>query len=325
MTAPRVSVVMPVYNREWCVAEALQSVLATNEPDLELVVVDDGSTDRTSQILAEYAQRHPSRMRVHTHPDRANRGIAASRNLGVSVSNGKYLAFLDSDDLYHPMRFMHAIPWLDRHPELAGCIEPFTVESLSSGSTGGTVKHLTEVPAQNHGWLRAMLFSNNYWNTPTLTLRREAATRYGRFDEGLRVGEDTGLWLRLAAAQVIGVAQSRESVARVRRHAQHSWASCDRSSEHGVYVHILLGLLRWLGQSPEIPGAARELVIGKLRSYLVEILSDHTLPLGFRLRMWQRAVFGCHRLFSDRWIAANVIRAPFRRHCGPVSDSGKQT
>jgi hypothetical protein len=311
MDQPLVSVVMPVFDREWCVAEAIESVLRLDSPGLELVVVDDGSTDGTARILAGLAARDP-RVRVLTHPGRANRGIARSRNLGVASSRGKYLAFLDSDDLFGPQRLAHAVPWLESHREFAGCVEPFTVESMGAAAPGPLFRHLIDVPQANHGWLRAMLFANTYWNMPTLTIRREALLQFGGFDEELPVGEDTGLWLRLAAAGAIGVAQGDVSVARVRRHDRHSWGQADRVRECGTFLHILLGLVHWSRQRADVEPEARELAVQKLRGYLVEILSDASLPLAFRLRAWQRSVFECWRLFGDRPILSNVIRAPFR-------------
>jgi glycosyltransferase involved in cell wall biosynthesis len=131
MSRRRISVVMPVYNRDWCVADAIESVLATEEPGLELVIVDDGSTDSTPAILALWALRAPDHIRLLSHPGRINRGIARSRNLGVSASCGEYVAFLDSDDLYLPERFKHSIPWLERNHTFAGCIEPFTIGPLT--------------------------------------------------------------------------------------------------------------------------------------------------------------------------------------------------
>lgn len=306
-----VSVVMPVFNRDWCVGEAIDSVLRLDMAGLELVVIDDGSMDGTPGVLAACAARDP-RVRVIAHPGRANLGIARSRNLGVAASRGKYLVFLDSDDLFAPNRLDHAIPWLEAHPEFAGCVEPYSVEPLGAAAPGPLVKHLTEVPAANQGWLRAMLFANTCWNTPTLTIRRDAFAQFGGFDEALPVGEDTALWLRLAAAQAIGVAQDDASVARVRRHDRHSWGPADAIRERGTFLQILLGLLHWLRQRRDIAPEARELAVQKLRSYLVEILSDPALPLAFRLRAWQRAVFECWRLFGDRPILSNVIRAPFR-------------
>src|SRR4051812_5349711 len=93
---PLVSVIIPAYNRKAMLCESIDSVLAQNCRDFELIVVDDGSTDGTAD---ELAARYGTRIRVLKQ---ANRGVAAARNLGVSRSCGEYIAFLDSDDLWKP-------------------------------------------------------------------------------------------------------------------------------------------------------------------------------------------------------------------------------
>jgi glycosyltransferase involved in cell wall biosynthesis len=313
MNMPRVSVVMPVYNRDWCVAEAIDSVLATGEPGLQLVIVDDGSTDTTPAILAQYAAREPDRIRLLNHPGRANRGIARSRNLGIESSAGEFVAFLDSDDLYLPHRFLRCLPWLEQHTEFAGCIEPYMLEPLTEPTSARLEKHLTEVPAAGNGWMRAMLFANTCWNTPTLTIRRKDVMEHGGFDERLSVGEDTSLWLRLAATQVIGVAQTKAAVARVRRHDSHSWNHSTRPFESASYLNILINTLRWVEERTDVAPAATQALAEKLRTFLIEILCNSELPLPFRVRAWSKAILACPRLAVEPLVAANLVRAPFRR------------
>jgi glycosyltransferase involved in cell wall biosynthesis len=305
---------MPVFNREWCVAEAIDSVLATNEPGLELLIVDDGSTDGTPRILADYAAREPERIRLFVHAGRANRGIASSRNLGVANSRGEYLAFLDSDDLYRPERFHHSLAWLEAHPQSAACVEPYAIASLNATDSARVVQHVTTVPPEDHGWLKAMLFANNYWNMPVITLRRSALAQFGAFDERLSFAEETALWLRLAAAQAVGAAQDHTPVAMVRRHSDHSWDSTDRVADRGTFLHVLLDALAWANGNTKIAPGAADPLANKLRTYLVEMLSDPALPLPMRLQAWQRSIVTAPRLAADRAVAANLFRAPFRRH-----------
>ncbi|MBA2672854.1 glycosyltransferase, partial [Ramlibacter sp.] len=288
MTAPRVSVVMPVFNRAWCVAEAIDSVLATGAPDLELVIVDDGSTDGTADILARYAECEPRRVRVVAHSGRANLGISRSRNLGASQARGIYLAFLDSDDLYHPGRFAHAPAWLDRHPAHDACIEPFERADID-GARRELVTHLAPVPQADAGWLDAMLFSTIYWHTSVITLRRCAWPRFGGFDPRLALGEDVALWLRLAAAGTVGVAQDRVPVSLVRAHARHSWAGADRRTEHAIYLRVLDALCSWIARQPGLPQRVHDMARTRLRQSLVELLLDAAVPRRRRLGLWTEA------------------------------------
>ena len=313
MTTPLVSIVMPVYNRAWCVADAIESVLTINRAELELVIVDDGSDDGTPQILAKYAARHPERVQVRTHPERANRGIAASRNLGITHSCGKYLAFLDSDDIYLPDRFRYAIEWLENHRDFLACVEPYLIEEVGQGEPAKEVRHLTDVSPANSGWLRAMLSTNTYWNMPVITLRREVFERFGGFDESLRFAEETSLWLKLAAVGAVGVAQDRHPVACVRRHGGHSWDSSDRMADRRTFLHVLLDALAWAEDCRDLAEPVREILREKLQTYLAEILSDAALPLPFRLRAWLDSMIVRPRLLLDRRVTANLAYAPFRR------------
>ena len=111
--APRVSVVMCVYNGERFLAEALGSILGQSFGDLELVIVDDGSSDGTPAILADV--RDP-RLRVATLP--ANCGIATARNLGMAMARGEYVAVHDADDVAMPDRITAQVRFLDAHPEV---------------------------------------------------------------------------------------------------------------------------------------------------------------------------------------------------------------
>ncbi len=111
---PRVTVFIPVHNRQHYIASAVDSILAQSFGDFELLVVDDGSTDATLEVLSRY--RDP-RLRVECNP--RNLGIPATRNRGLELARGEYIALLDSDDLAWPNRLARQVEALDRHPELA--------------------------------------------------------------------------------------------------------------------------------------------------------------------------------------------------------------
>ena len=113
---PAVSVITIIHNEERFLAEAIDSVLAQRDVDWELVLVDDGSTDASSDIVRWYADRHPDRLRHLEHPGGVNRGMSASRNLGIAQSTGRWLSFLDADDLWLPGKLAAQLAVLDRHP-----------------------------------------------------------------------------------------------------------------------------------------------------------------------------------------------------------------
>jgi glycosyltransferase involved in cell wall biosynthesis len=115
---PKVSVVVVFYDTRQFLAEALDSVLRQSYTEWELLLVDDGSTDGSDTIAREYAERDDRILYLH-HPGRSNRGISASRNLGLAQARGVYLAQLDSDDVWLPSHLEHHVAMLDAHPAAA--------------------------------------------------------------------------------------------------------------------------------------------------------------------------------------------------------------
>ena len=117
--AVRVSIVTPFLNGGSFIREAIESVLAQTYEGWELLLVDDGSSDDSTEIAQAFAAAHADRIRYLTHEGRANRGASASRNLGARHARGEYIAFLDADDVYLPTKLEQQVPLLDAHPEAA--------------------------------------------------------------------------------------------------------------------------------------------------------------------------------------------------------------
>jgi len=114
MSTPRVTVFIPVHNRQRYIITAVDSILAQTFEDFELLIIDDGSTDATLEVLSRYQD---PRLRVECNP--RNLGIPATRNRGLELARGEYIALLDSDDIAWPNRLTRQVEALDRHPELA--------------------------------------------------------------------------------------------------------------------------------------------------------------------------------------------------------------
>lgn len=307
--APEVSVIMPTFNRAWCLAEAVESVMCISTHAVELLVVDDGSTDDTPALLHELQAAHGSRMRVLRHAGGVNLGIAASRNLAAAEAKAPLLAFLDSDDWFLPRRFDAALPWLGDHPHLDAAIEPYENE------VGGALRtefHLTQLPPDGDGRapaLEAMLERSLSWTVPAITLRRSAFMRFGGFNERFRLAEDTALWLRFAAARTVGVAQSVLPVARVRRHAAHSWSGVDPEGAWRIYLDALADAVHWCKRPhSEIDAHACRQLRDRLRSYLIETLTREPGGRIQRLQAWWHATRAAPGLMFDRAVVANLGR-----------------
>src|SRR5581483_2375079 len=183
---PRVTVIIPAYNRKAMLCEAVDSVLAQNYRDFELLVVDDGSTDGTTQ---ELASRYGERVRVLRQ---ANHGVAAARNLGIRSSNGEYIAFLDSDDLWRPkklavqMNFMEA----DRRCRICQTGEIWIRNGVRVNAKS---KHRKPSGDIFRASLELCLVSPS-----AVLMTRELFDEVGGFDETFPVCEDYDLWLRIA-------------------------------------------------------------------------------------------------------------------------------
>jgi glycosyltransferase involved in cell wall biosynthesis len=186
---PRVSVVIPAYNAAWCVLRAVDSVLAQEYRDFELLVVDDGSSDDTAAILAGYGDA----LRVVS---KRNGGLSSARNAGIAAAQGDFVAFLDADDWWLPAKLSRQVALLEAHPELLFCSCTTVVRTPEGGhlpdwrcgtAAGGALESIFAVNAFVAGSASAVL------------VRREAFARSGGFDESLRSLEDIDMWMRLAA------------------------------------------------------------------------------------------------------------------------------
>jgi glycosyltransferase involved in cell wall biosynthesis len=115
--APRVSVICIFYNAERFFAAAVDSVLAQDCQDFELLLVDDGSSDGSTALAHDYVRCFPDRVRYLEHADHSNQGMSATRNLGLSQARGEMIAFIDSDDIWRPAKLREQLELLDAHPE----------------------------------------------------------------------------------------------------------------------------------------------------------------------------------------------------------------
>jgi glycosyltransferase involved in cell wall biosynthesis len=116
---PLVSVIIIFLDEERFLAEAIESVRAQSYSNWELILVDDGSTDRSSAVALDAVAHHPEQIRYVEHPGHANCGMSASRNLGLAQARGQYVGFLDSDDVWLPHKLHEQVPVLEAYPQVA--------------------------------------------------------------------------------------------------------------------------------------------------------------------------------------------------------------
>jgi glycosyltransferase involved in cell wall biosynthesis len=185
------SVIIPTFNRAAFLREAIDSVRAQTEKDFELIVVDDGSTDDTRALVAEYGDR----IRYFVQP---NAGVSAARNLGIRHARGKFIAFLDSDDLWLPKKLARQMQWMAAHPNLLLC---YTDEVWIRR---GVRVNQKLIHAKAGGWIYPLCLPRCIISPSSVLLRREVFDAVGWFDEQLPVCEDYDLWLRAASRFEVG-------------------------------------------------------------------------------------------------------------------------
>ena len=208
MSRPLLSVVIPTWNRAQLVREAIQSALDQRPGLVEVIVVDDGSTDNTSEDLARH---FGGRIRLLRRPYRG--GIGRARNAGVLRARGELLAFLDSDDLWRPGKLDAELRVLEQFPHAQAVISDsltFQDEVVSDASTftntgllaatGGEVKLLNDCPWRWGHWQKTIAMCS-------MTLRRCALARLGEplFREDLIAGEDWELEMRIYTTCCVAV------------------------------------------------------------------------------------------------------------------------
>ena len=228
---PRVSVVMPVYNGERFIAESVRSVLASDLADLELLVLDDGSTDRSAAVASDAAAGDP-RIRIITLP---HGGVAAARNAGLREARAPLIANLDADDVMLPHRLTRQLAFLDAHPEYVAIgSRALVIDAAGDPKRVGVRLFTHEEIDRAHMEGRG----GAVWN-PTMTFRKEAALRIGGFHNGLHTtGEDHDLWLRMA--EVGKLANLPDVLIRYRIHDRNvSLSAADRERRLAVTLETL--------------------------------------------------------------------------------------
>ncbi len=203
---PRVTVLMAVYNGERFLRQAIESILAQTFTDFELLIVDDGSTDRTPDIIRSY--RDP-RIRVMRHE--SNRGVAYTRSCALPLARGEYVAVLDADDVSYPHRLETQVAYLDAHPDIV-----LLGSSCEYINEQGGIIHTVHVRSTDPLSIRWRLLFGNCITHSTVMYRSLRVLELGGYNDSVFAGEDYDLYVRLAVNHRI--AQLDEVLVQHREH-----------------------------------------------------------------------------------------------------------
>jgi glycosyltransferase involved in cell wall biosynthesis len=190
MARPLVSVVIPTFNCARYLSESVGSAVGQTFAEKEIIVVDDGSTDNTKEVLAPFRDRI-----IYMYQD--NCGASSARNRGVGHSRGKYVAFLDADDIWLPEKLKKQVDFFERLPKSVKLT--YTDWKFFFDPPDWNTSRTLKISAYE-GEVTRQLFCHDFVFTPTVMMEKDFLTSLGPFDTNLTVAEDYDMWLRASAA-----------------------------------------------------------------------------------------------------------------------------
>lgn len=244
-TLPLVSVIMPAYNAEKYVLEAIRSIFDQDYEPVEVLLVDDGSRDGT----VERVRRETPQVQIIRQ---ANAGVAAARNTGLRHARGELICFLDADDGWFPGKLMAQVDYLQQYPEVGLVFHRWWVWKPDEtgayiGPLGLPVPVPGEIDPVRSGWIYPQLLLDCIVHTSTVMMRRQVFEEIGFFDITLIVGEDYDYWLRVSRKYKI---DKLTGVYSFYREAAGSLTKTPKSENYGYHI-IKRAMDQWGLSAPD--------------------------------------------------------------------------
>lgn len=247
---PMVSVIINFLNAEEFIEEAIESVFAQTYDNWELLLVDDGSTDASTQVAALYAHQHTSKVRYLEHEGRQNRGASASRNMGSRNARGDYIAFLDADDVWRPRKLEQQVAILESYPEAAMVYGPARYWCTWTGNPDHVhLDRMQELGVQPNNLITPpkllILMLRNEDATPCpsgILVRRSTNTEIAGFEDAFRsIFDDQVYYAKLNLEAPVYASDQCWGWYR-----QHPNQRCYVTAQAGQYHSARLEFLKWL-------------------------------------------------------------------------------
>lgn len=251
---PQISVILPVYNTEQYIKEAVESILNQTFTDFELLVLNDASTDKTLEILEQF---NDPRLKIITNEQ--NLKVVKTLNKGLAIAQGKYIARMDADDIAHPQRFEKQVHFFNKHPN----IDFVGTWVQTFGSESNLMRAATE-----HEHIKVRLFFLNPIFHPAVMFKRESFEKYGfKYDEKYTNAEDYGMWVK--AIDHIKFANIPEVLLKYRVHASN--VSVIKASNRAVLDEIHYDIYKYFLKKLGISSYTQQDLLMHRKLGLVEV------------------------------------------------------
>jgi glycosyltransferase involved in cell wall biosynthesis len=270
---PVVSIVIIFLNGDKFLSDAVDSVLAQTFDNWELFLVDDGSTDRSTAIAHSYAERFPEKIRYLEHEGHVNKGMSASRNLGIAQARGEFVALLDADDIWFPDKLHTQVAILTTHPEAAMVAAP-AMNWYADGAKQIQPMTLTPGVLAPGAWIPKILEKDDNTAGPSSVLIRTRALReVGGFEASfkgpLMVFEDQVTWFKMTLASPVYF--HPEPVILYRIHAESCCVSTPSELQLSGRIVLYARLADFIRNSNG-PAAKRGILLAMVRARVGELL-----------------------------------------------------
>lgn len=296
------AVLVPAYNAEAHIGQALDSVAAQSRGPDEIIVVDDGSSDQTAAVVSDWANRHPTQtLRLVCQP---NGGASSARNTAICAAESDLIAFLDADDLYQPQHHERLAAVLETHEDV---VAVFGQQSVFTENGETRANFLNGTPLEDVGYrklpggarmltegLWAALIQGNFIPTSGSMTRRRVVAEAGLFDTSLKTSEDRDLWLRVS--RLGPLVYLPEKVARKREHETNLTSDSNRSL---VNAHALDVVRKQLDRAVDLGLSQPEILATRV-----------ALERAERVMLYEASRRGLGAYLAARKHVANVSERP---------------
>ena len=301
-SAPAASVVIPAYNAERFIGEAINSVLGQTYRDFEVIVVDDGSTDKTAEVVKAYEEVR--------YLYKENGGTASARNRGIEASRGRYVAFLDADNLWEPAKLEAQMALFEHQPSLAWS---YTDSLVVDERKERSVYRKSQLVGRPEGDVLERLIHGNFMPPSTVVVARGVLEEMGGFDESYlhRISEGWELWTRIAAQYPVGYVH--RPLAKTRQHAYRKTGTMDLEHAYRSRKAIVEKAVR---RDPDRLAGRRRSALASLCLNIGRRYLDREERAASRRFFWQALRYRPAHLTAWLYLGASFMPRPLLRSLG---------